>query len=242
MQTRWLSAGDVTCWVAEPVDTRAAVIVLPELFGISEHVMEVGRRLASHGYRAVVPDLFHRVPDATALPETDEGRTRGFEILADLSIRDVLGDVEAAIDIATDDATELAGLVGLSVGGYLGFRIVTEVAAPRAVLVYPGWLDTEANPLGDGVRALDRLPDVDGDLLVLVGDADRLVTESARNHVRAAFRGERHRLCVYRSVGHGYLAPHRTAYDPSAAETTWHELLAHLGGTRRRRDRGDSRP
>ena len=41
-------------------DTRGAVIVIQEAFGVNDHIKDVTRRFAAEGYHAVAPALFHR--------------------------------------------------------------------------------------------------------------------------------------------------------------------------------------
>ena len=147
----------------------------------------------SAGYRALAPDLYHRVAGARTLPETDDGRDRGFQLLADLTLSQILDDVEVATAHATSDGIPLAGLVGLSVGGYLAFRVATAMPVPAAVLLYPGWLDTPDNPLRDGTTALDDLDNVNARLLILAGQDDHVLTAPTRDRIAAAFATSRNR-------------------------------------------------
>src|SRR5262249_47934229 len=42
---------------------RAAVVVLQEAFGITDHIKDVCRRFSGEGYRTVAPHLYHRTGD-----------------------------------------------------------------------------------------------------------------------------------------------------------------------------------
>lgn len=224
--------GNAVSYRAEPAAgvSVGAVVVLPELFGLSPHVTAVCDTLASHGYRALAPDPYHRTPGASVLPEDADGRDRGFQLLAALTEADVVGDVERAIRAATDEGVGLAGVVGLSVGGYLGFLAAMELPVPAAVLLYPGWLDSSHPPIQSTTPALARLPNARGRILVLVGEDDHVLDRSAQRGIRAAFAAadRDHAVVAYPGVGHGYLAPGRPAYDESAAADSWRRIVAHL--------------
>ena len=49
-------------------DSRGAVIVIQEAFGVNDHIQDVARRFAAEGYHAVAPALFGLVGDALGVP------------------------------------------------------------------------------------------------------------------------------------------------------------------------------
>lgn len=44
----------------EGEDNYAAIIVLQEGFGLTQHIRDIGERLCIDGYEVVSPELFHR--------------------------------------------------------------------------------------------------------------------------------------------------------------------------------------
>src|SRR5271170_2017803 len=53
--------GDLPVYVAgSPHDARAAVVVIQEAFGVTAHIERCADRLASDGFFAIAPSLFHR--------------------------------------------------------------------------------------------------------------------------------------------------------------------------------------
>jgi len=131
-------------YLARPATTEpsGAVIVGMELFGISAHVRDVCDRLAGLGYLAIAPDLYHRSAPGIELPENEQGRDRGFELLAQLTRPQVLTDVTATIDHLADYDTPLTGMVGLSVGGHVAYLAAAHLDIPATAIFYGGWIPT----------------------------------------------------------------------------------------------------
>ncbi|EWM19427.1 LOW QUALITY PROTEIN: carboxymethylenebutenolidase, partial [Kutzneria sp. 744] len=93
IENRWLDvpvAGEpepMSAYLAQPTEPgpRATVLVGFELFGVTDYVCAVADRVAALGYTAVVPDFYHRSGRRIALPTTADGRTRGFELLSEVT-------------------------------------------------------------------------------------------------------------------------------------------------------------
>ncbi|MFP3216587.1 MAG: dienelactone hydrolase family protein, partial [Vulcanisaeta sp.] len=61
---RSFDGSEITAFVATPeTGYNAAVIVIHEIFGITEFIRNVARRLASLGYLAIAPNLYSRRAD-----------------------------------------------------------------------------------------------------------------------------------------------------------------------------------
>lgn len=198
-----------------PVPT---IVVLHELFGVTDHVRSVCRSLESAGFATVAPNLFAGLGAHEPLPETPQGRAAGFALLERLTIDDVVDTVTAALPAGP---VGQLGLLGLSVGGYLGFRASQRLPVDRSVLLYPGWLDTSDNPTHDGVLALAQVGDPAPDTLVITGGRDALLPSVTRERIAEVICGPRHRLLVEPDAGHGFLAEHRDGHDPAAAARAW---------------------
>jgi carboxymethylenebutenolidase len=221
-------AGSVPCYLTRPLDgdRGSSVVVLPELFGLSPHVLAVCDRLAAAGAEVVCPDLFHRTPGLMVLPESESGREAGFDALRSLTADQLLDDVRAAASLLTRPVPA-CGLLGLSVGGYAGFLAAVELPLARIALAYPGWLTSPDPPIASSARALDDLSKVRGRLLVVLGGDDRLIQPEEQALLQRAL-GTEHDLCLLPGVGHGFLSPARDSYDAEAADRAWERILHHL--------------
>src|SRR6187455_2245940 len=90
---------------------KGGVVVVQEIFGVTEHIKRVADQFASHGYRVVAPAMFDRVERNVTLAysEIEKGR----EYMRKLVWPQTLADVEAAVREARG-----AGRVAVAVVGY----------------------------------------------------------------------------------------------------------------------------
>ncbi|WP_426247342.1 dienelactone hydrolase family protein [Nocardioides sp. LHG3406-4] len=229
LDRRLAVADSVPCYLTGPLDGdhSSSVVVLPELFGLTPHVLAVCDRLADAGAEVVCPDLFHRTPGAMVLPESEAGRATGLDALGSLTADQLVEDVRAAASLLSRPVSE-CGLLGLSVGGYAGFLAAVELPLARIALAYPGWLTSTTPPISSRLRAIDSLGKVEGGLLVVVGGEDRLIQPEEQAMLQRALTTEGHDTLLLPGVGHGFLSPAREAYDAEAADRAWRRILAHL--------------
>ena len=92
-----------------PENPKGGLVVLQEIFGVTEQLKSAARYFATQGFDTVVPAMFDRVSPNTVIP-FDEA-LRGRETMQKLDIDQVMLDVAAAI-------RHLSGHQGVSVLGY----------------------------------------------------------------------------------------------------------------------------
>ncbi|MGI8768475.1 MAG: dienelactone hydrolase family protein [Propionibacteriaceae bacterium] len=229
-------SGDASmaAYVARPdrIRPRGGVLVAMELFGVSAHTRDICERLARLGYWAIAPDLYHRVAPGVELASDEAGRARGFELLATLTRAPVLADLAAASTAIDREGIGLSGLVGLSVGGHVGFLAAAQLDLPTTVLCYPGWLPTTDIALSRPEPTLACSGAIRGRLLLLVGEKDPVVPPEHLTAIVAALQQARveHELVEYPGVGHGFLCDRRLGYDAAAAEDAWRRIDRALAG------------
>lgn len=202
------------------------VLVGAELFGISAHVRDVCEHLADLGYLALAPDLHHRHGWMVELPEDDEGRTRGFALLHQMTRPTVLTDLQATLDYLRTRCSGVAGMVGLSVGGHVAYFAATALDLPAVVIAYGGWIPTTDIPLSQPQPTLVRTPQITGRVLLLVGEDDPLIPSEHRHQLTQALTesGVIHELVTYPDTGHGFLSHRRATYQAHAATDAWHRI------------------
>lgn len=103
-----------------PGAPKGAVVVLQEMFGLTDHIRKTADDFAARGYVAVAPALFDRVQPDVALSYDEEGFARGVSLMEDVGRERALNDIQAAVD-AVKDAGKVA-IVGFSWGGYLAYE------------------------------------------------------------------------------------------------------------------------
>lgn len=237
METRTVDVetpdGAMPLYEAVPGSPRAAVVVIQEVFGVTDHIEDVTRRAADAGYHAVAPHLFHRT-GSPKLPYDDFGKVMPH--MAELTDDRVLADIDAATAhlSAAGWGSPRIGLVGFCFGGRVAFLVAT--ARPLAAVVgfYGGGIVTARFPQFPAL--VDRAPDLKAPFMGLFGsedqsipleDVERLRTELDANTPVA------HEVRVYEGVGHGFHCDARPDhFDPGAAKDAWQRTLdwfeAHL--------------
>ena len=73
------------------------MLVVHEIFGVHEHIRDVCRRLAKHGYFAVAPELFFRQGDVSKITDFKEIRSK---VVSKVPDAQVMGDLDATLAFA----------------------------------------------------------------------------------------------------------------------------------------------
>jgi carboxymethylenebutenolidase len=209
---------------------RPGVLVAHELFGVTSHIREVCERLAGSGYVALAPDFYHRAKPGTELAHDAAGRERGFELLGLLDRPGVLGDADAAYRYLKDFDCARVAMVGLSLGGHIGYLAATALPLAAVVAAYPGWLAGTEIGLSRPEPTLALTPGIRGRVLVLCGEADHAISGADLAAAQAALAGAgvAHEIVTYPGVAHGFLCDRRDSYDPVAAADAWARIDALL--------------
>ncbi|UCH73520.1 MAG: dienelactone hydrolase family protein [Rhodospirillales bacterium] len=111
---------------------RGGLVILQEIFGVTDQLKGVARHYAGQGFDVAIPALFDRKRREAVIPfnEAETGR----EIMMSLNVADNLRDVEAAIKLLGDEGK--AALIGFCWGGGLALKCAQEMAVAGAVAFY----------------------------------------------------------------------------------------------------------
>jgi carboxymethylenebutenolidase len=122
-------------WLAVPAHgSGPGMVVVHEIFGVTDCIKEVCQRLAGLGYVALAPELFSRLQPGLVLDErTAENLPRALETGQRLDLPKAADDCIAALEELRrrpDVAGGRAGVIGFCLGGWPGL--------PRRVGLQPG--------------------------------------------------------------------------------------------------------
>ncbi len=205
-----------------------SVVLIHERYGIVQHQLDLAERLASEGFVACLPDLFHRFEgDRDALAKGDAR--------CEMKDNDSLADLDATLAFLRDQnyvIDDQIGIVGVCQSGrepllYAGHR--DDVAAV-AVLYGAGSSDWQSVP--DRPEPLGSfIPNIRCPVLGLFGEADHVVSVEDVTRLRGALENARksYRIRVYLGAPHGWLndtMPGR--FRARATEEAWAELTGFL--------------
>jgi carboxymethylenebutenolidase len=222
-------------------DTAApwpAVLVFMDALAIRPAMLEIGARLAAHGYCALVPDLFYRSgPYAPMDPVkvfTDPAQRKVLmeKFVALATPANIMSDMSAFLDFLATEPGVKAGPIGTT--GYCMGGLMSLTAAGT----YPDRIAATASYHG-GRLATDA-PDSPHLLAprirsrVYIGGAieDESFPEAMKERLEHALTEAHveHQIETYQAK-HGWVFRDIPVYDAAASERHWQTLLALLDAT-----------
>jgi carboxymethylenebutenolidase len=209
---KYLSGKDtIKAYIAYPERPQPApaVIVIHEIFGMSDFIRQTTEQLAKDGFVAIAPDLLARRGGTPSSPDSARkliATLNADTITADLNAtRDYLKTVKAA---RSDDV----GVIGFCWGGSQSFRYATNAPDLKAFVVCYGTAPNAPDMTKIRARGLG-----------VYGENDARVDaglQDAAAAMKAA--GKDYPYTVYPGVGHGFL---RTREKPEVADSAWHAVI-----------------
>src|SRR5882762_4966620 len=209
---KYLSGKDtVTAYIAYPERPQPApaVIVIHEMFGMSDFIRQTTEQLAKDGFVAIAPDLLSRPGGTPATPDSAR------KLISTLNADTVTADLDATRaylkTLKPVRASEI-GIIGFCWGGGQSFRYATNSPELKAFVVCYG---PSPNPADMGkIRAKGLGVYAENDARINAGLPD------AAAAMRAA--GKPYPYTIYPGVGHGFL---RTREKPEVADSAWSAVI-----------------
>lgn len=206
----------IRAYVAYPErsDDAPGIIVIHEIFGLTDWEPTVADRLAKNGFVAVLPDLLsskHGMTPANA----DSGR----KLIGQLEPERVTADLDAVyawLNSQPSVKQDQIGTIGFCWGGGQSFRYATNNPKLKAAVVCYG-------PAPDAA-ALGR---IEARVLGVYGENDARINAalpSVDSAMKAANKSFEHD--VYPGTGHGFLKPGRQGSDTQQVEKAWERIVA----------------
>ena len=208
-------ADSIRAYVAYPERSSKApgIIVIHEIYGLTEWEPTVADRLAKEGYVAIVPDLLSSKHGRTPKDEVEARK-----LVGELEDKRVTADLDATYrylnNLPAVDKGKI-GTIGFCWGGGQSFRYATNNPNLRAAVVAYG-------PPPD-TAAMNRIK---APVLGIYGEDDARINESLPM-VTAAMQssGKTFTSEVYPGTGHGFLKPGRQGYDTPERARAWKRIL-----------------
>ena len=202
----------VDLYVAKPKsEAVATVIVLQEIFGITEHIQAICQQYATHGYLAVAPALFDRIQKNIVLDYSSIKEGRDYKM--QLQDEQVLLDIAAAAATAENDLK--VAVIGFCFGGALSYLASTRLNLNCAISYYGG---------GIAEKYINQKPLCPimyhfGALDPIIPSTDVAAIQS--NHPGGVFH-------IYEDAGHGFNCSDRRDYHSESAELAFARSLEFL--------------
>ncbi len=214
---KYLSGTDsITAYIAYPERPQPApgVIVIHEIFGVSDFVRQTTEQLAKDGFVAIAPDLLSRTGGTPAAGDSAR------RMIVALPPDQVTADLDAArayLNSLRAVRRDAIGVIGFCWGGGQSFRYATNTPALKAFVVCYG---PSPNPAD--------MPKIRAKGLGVYAQNDARIN-AGLNDAAAAMRaaGKDYPYTVYPGVGHGFF---RTREKPEVADSAWKAVIAFFNG------------
>jgi carboxymethylenebutenolidase len=200
----------VDAYIVYPeVSNKAPVVlVIHEIFGLSDWAQLVTDEFAAAGYIAIAPDLLSgKGPDGGGTKTMDANMVG--QAIRDLPAEQITGDLNAAADYALKQPSANGTLfvTGFCYGGSQSFRYATNRPNLKAAFVFYGTAPTD-----------DSINRIKTPVYGFYGGNDARVTatvEPTKEKMKAA--GKTYDPVVYEGAGHGFM---RGGEDPTSTAPT----------------------
>jgi carboxymethylenebutenolidase len=207
------------------------VLVISEIFGVHEHIADVARRFAKHGYLAIAPELFVRQGDAKAAVDID---TLFATVVSKVPDMQVMSDLDASVAWAATQGGDTArlGVTGFCWGGRQTWLYAAHNPAVRAGVAWYGRLTGVTNER-QTAHPVERAAALKAPVLGLYGGADTGIPLDTVEAMRGAMAAgseaaKRSEIIVYAEAKHAFFADYRPSYDPASAADGWQRCLGWL--------------
>lgn len=218
---------DVPVYRAQPKGRTdlPVILVIPEIFGVHEHIKDVARRFAKAGYLAVAPDLFVRQGDASQAPDVG---TLIKTIISRVPDAQVMSDLDAIVKWTRQRGgnTDKLGVTGFCWGGRITWLYAAHNPDVKAGVAWYGRLVGETNAL-QPKHPIDVAQNLKAPVLGLYGAQDKGIplesVERMRKALDAGNSGSK--IIVYPDSDHGFHADYRPGYNAADAKDAWSKAL-----------------
>jgi carboxymethylenebutenolidase len=205
------AAGTLLGYIARPASgttSMPGIIVIHEIFGLTDHIRDVVRRFANIGYVALSVDLTLRAGG------TAKGNPAG--ALGQLAPADAINDVAAALAFLSgqQDLKGKIGVTGFCYGGGMTLRVAANVPGFSAAVAYYGPTPDPAEQMKNAT-----IP-----ILAHYGATDARVNAgiaSLEANVGGPFTKS-----VHDGAGHGFNNDTGGGYNETVAVAAWQETIA----------------
>ena len=183
-------------WLPES-GTGPGLLLIQEIFGISDYIQAVAEDLAALGYVVGAPDLFWRLEPGFVADHDQDGLTRSLEISSRFDAEQGVADAAVALDhlAALPEVDGGLGIIGFCLGGTIAYFLAAQ-SNPDVVVSFYG------SGVPDSTDALDRIA---SPVQFHFGGSDPYIPRDQVARVEAAAAGKSNvEIHVEEDAGHAF--------------------------------------
>ncbi len=204
--------GSFPTYVARPASAaKAAIIVIPEIFGVNAGIRAKCEGWAALGYLAVAPDIFWRFAPGVELdPDVPEQLQEAFGYFQQYDANLGVIDIEALIHwIRRVAGVAKVGCTGYCLGGRLAYMAAARTDIDASVGYYGVMID----------QMLNESHAIPNPLMLHIPTADHFVGPEAQATIHAGLDGH-HRVTLhdYHGLDHGFATEMGDRRDEAGAQ------------------------
>lgn len=217
----------VKCFIVYPErkDKATVVVLIHEIFGMTDWVMSVADELAEQGYIAIAPDFLSGMgPNGGRSDSFDSGKAR--EAVSGLPPDQITGDLNATCDYGKKipSANGKIAVAGFCWGGSQTFRFATNRLDLAAAFVFYGTGPSDAASIAKiNCPVYGFYGGNDNRVNATIPDSEKLMKEA----------GKTYQPVIYDGAGHGFMRagqqPDPLDGNKKGREAGWKRLLELLG-------------
>ena len=201
---------ELDAYVSSPQnEEKGSIIIIQEIFGITNHIESVCQSFASEGYKAIAPALFDRFEKNIVLDYSQIEEGKSFK--ERLDITHAMNDIDAAISICDNPVA----IVGYCFGGMLTHIAASKLNVSCAVSYYGGLI---------AENHLDQSPNCpimyhfgEQDIAIPMENVDRIEEQYPEAIIH-----------TYPDAGHGFNCEMRNDYHQPSAELAFERSINFL--------------
>lgn len=185
-------------------ERRGGVVLVQEIFGVTEHIRDMAEEYAGDGYEVLAPALFDREEPGFEAGYTGDDLKRGVDMARNRHPFDLsLKDVQTCIDALKDKGPVF--VVGYCYGGSVAWFAATRMSGVAAASGYYGGMVPNAAAEEPKVPVLLHFGRFDGS--IPMEGVEKVIAKDWRNAT----------VHVY-EAGHGFNSDRRKDYHEPSAE------------------------
>ena len=219
----------ISIYEAHPAATGKypVVLVIPEVFGMHEHIKDITRRIAREGYLSITFEPYAREGGVLNLPDMASVR----KVVDSVPDGRVMGDLDALVAYAKVHPmarSDRIGVTGFCRGGMYTLLFAAHARELKAAVAWYGQLRPAKTP---GIRTagpLDISAEINSPVLGLYGEADLGIPLADVKEMEATLKtaGKTAEFVIYPGAPHAFFADYRPSYRAEAAKDAWGRCVA----------------
>lgn len=203
------------------------VIVIPEIFGMHEHIKDVTRRFARQGFLAITFEPYARQGGVLQLPDMAAVQ----KVAGALPDAQAMADLDAIVAYVKKNPAAQAdriGVTGFCRGGLYTLLFAAQSPDIKAAVPWYGQLKPAKTAGIRTVGPIDVAAQIKAPVLGLYGEADLGIPVADVIEMETALKkaGKTAEFVVYPGAPHAFYADYRPSYREEAAKDAWRRCEA----------------